>query len=226
MANISGTNVAASVRPFDTNDTFPTAFANEIKGGFHTVGTMDELYAIPAQRRELGMHVGVTISGEEYRLISNPSDAATTADNWEQATNLSKIFVDTDKKKTLQEVVNSVVGNVNKYLVFVVCDANSAGPNSVELNVPFVGKITGMTASVPSASVITGLTLNLEKYNTTSNAWEKVEKISLTKDTTYCTGTVSIPNYTVAINDKLRINVVTPQADIKTITVTVAVSLS
>ena len=40
MSAINGTNVAAPIRPFDTNDSFPTAFANEVKGGHHTVSTM------------------------------------------------------------------------------------------------------------------------------------------------------------------------------------------
>ena len=57
MSAINGTNVAAPIRPFDTNDSFPTAFANEVKGGHHTVDDEAARFAIPVQRREKGMLV-------------------------------------------------------------------------------------------------------------------------------------------------------------------------
>ena len=46
MSAINGTNVAAPIRPFDTNDSFPTAFANEVKGGHHAVDDKAALFAI------------------------------------------------------------------------------------------------------------------------------------------------------------------------------------
>lgn len=43
MANINGTNLAAPIVPFTTNDTFPTHYAKYGKGGYRTVATITEM---------------------------------------------------------------------------------------------------------------------------------------------------------------------------------------
>ena len=50
MANNNGTNVTAPIRPFSTEDEFPTAFAKEIGAGFRIVATIAEMEAIPELR--------------------------------------------------------------------------------------------------------------------------------------------------------------------------------
>ncbi len=223
MSSISGTNVAAPIRPFDSADTFATSFANEAKGGLHSVATLDELYAIPPQRRELGMHVVVTGTGEEVRLISNPADALTTATNWAQSTNLSKIYVDDKKTKSLQDLADGIeAGNV-KYAVFVVYDANVAGPNTVELTMPFDGAITKIVCSAPASATVSNVRLQLEKFNDTTSVWDKVEELTLTANSIHNSTSVTIPNYAIVNSDKLRVNIITPQSDIKVINLTVTV---
>jgi hypothetical protein len=65
MTALPGTNVAAPVRPFDSADTFPSAIAEEIKGGWHAVASTTERDAIPAARRTVGMAVRV-VGGDIY----------------------------------------------------------------------------------------------------------------------------------------------------------------
>ena len=57
MAKILGTNVAAAVVPFDTNDEFPTHYSEYGKGGWREVSTIGVRDAIPADRRNIGMAV-------------------------------------------------------------------------------------------------------------------------------------------------------------------------
>lgn len=57
--DILGTNVAAAVVPFSTEDQFPTHFAKYGNGGWRSVLTKDDLDEIPSSRREDGMAVFV-----------------------------------------------------------------------------------------------------------------------------------------------------------------------
>lgn len=57
--DILGTNVAAAVVPFSTEDQFPTHFAKYGNGGWRSVLTLEDLDEIPSARREDGMAVYV-----------------------------------------------------------------------------------------------------------------------------------------------------------------------
>ena len=59
MADLKGTNVSSTIRPFSSEDIFPTHEAQYGKGGFRTVQNIEELEAIPEPRREEGMLVYV-----------------------------------------------------------------------------------------------------------------------------------------------------------------------
>ena len=64
--DILGTNVAAAVVPFSTEDQFPTHFAEYGKGGWRSVLTKDDLDEIPSVRREDGMAVFVVEESSVY----------------------------------------------------------------------------------------------------------------------------------------------------------------
>lgn len=66
VANLSGTNVSAPVRPFSADDNFPTAHASELLGGHHQQATLQLRDAIPPERRVEGMLC--TVAGVTYRL--------------------------------------------------------------------------------------------------------------------------------------------------------------
>lgn len=68
MAEIKGTNVVAPVVPLDTADVHPTHAAAYGLGGYRTVASDADRDAIPAPRREQGMLVFVTGTGQTWRL--------------------------------------------------------------------------------------------------------------------------------------------------------------
>lgn len=70
MANIAGTNLAAGIVPFTTEDQYATHFAGYGKGGWHSVATIEERDAIPAQRMEVGMVAFVVAEQRAYTLTS------------------------------------------------------------------------------------------------------------------------------------------------------------
>lgn len=68
MANNEGTLVIAPIRPQAVEDTFPSAYSNEVKGGHHQVNTIAERDVIPTPRRLEGMFCYVKADGKVYKL--------------------------------------------------------------------------------------------------------------------------------------------------------------
>lgn len=68
MANNVGTLVIQPIRPQSEEDTFPSAIANEIKGGFHVQQTVQDRNNIPIDRREIGMLCYVISTDTIYQL--------------------------------------------------------------------------------------------------------------------------------------------------------------
>lgn len=64
--DLNGTNVAAPVVPFSTQDIFPTHYAQYGKGGWRSVSTKDDLRDIPSARLEYGMVVYVETEDVAY----------------------------------------------------------------------------------------------------------------------------------------------------------------
>lgn len=73
MANISGTNVAAGIAPFTTEDTYATHDSQYGKGGWKEVATIADRDAIPEGRRSVGMAVNVLETKTIYTLESDGS---------------------------------------------------------------------------------------------------------------------------------------------------------
>lgn len=74
MSNISGTNVAASIVPFTTDDTYPTHDATYGKGGYREVATIKDRDNIALSRRSTGMMVYVSETNTVYRLINKTTN--------------------------------------------------------------------------------------------------------------------------------------------------------
>lgn len=68
MTALNGTNVAAKVVPFTTEDTYATHVSEYGKGGWHEVASTTDRNAIPADRRTAGMAVYVTNESKLYTL--------------------------------------------------------------------------------------------------------------------------------------------------------------
>ena len=73
MANISGTNLAAGIAPFTTDDIYPTHYSQYGHGGWHEVATLADLDLIPLPRRTEGMAVHVNDIGKTY-ILSKKAD--------------------------------------------------------------------------------------------------------------------------------------------------------
>jgi hypothetical protein len=71
MAELSGTNLAGSIVPFTTDDTFATHLAKFGKGGWRSVADIAERDGITADRREAGMAVYVVAEKKVYTLESD-----------------------------------------------------------------------------------------------------------------------------------------------------------
>jgi hypothetical protein len=77
-SNNTGTLVTAPIRPHSNRDQYPTAYANEIKGGHHTVSTLEHRNSIPHERRSEGMFCTVTTQKVTYQLLGGIENS-----NWE-----------------------------------------------------------------------------------------------------------------------------------------------
>ena len=88
MTDNQGTLIIAPIRPKGDNDTFPTAYAEEIAGGLHSVANTIARDAIPELRRRWGMFVYVTntlpILPVLYQLQNKklPEDITDNTENW------------------------------------------------------------------------------------------------------------------------------------------------
>lgn len=80
MPDLQGTNVAAPVRPYNTECTYPTAFADEIAGGLKYVESESALSAITPERRPVGTLVSVGFgkfrqwTGTQWKSILQGAD--------------------------------------------------------------------------------------------------------------------------------------------------------
>ena len=106
MATNTGiTPVIAPIDTPDSLDTFPTGFANKLKGGYKTVSTIVERDAIPSERREEGNKVYVISEEITYKLKGCISNS-----NWVQSSieidyvsSYSEIDSSNKKKLTIVE---------------------------------------------------------------------------------------------------------------------------
>lgn len=83
MAQNIGTLITAAIRPNDSLDLIASAFANEIKGGVHSVTASTDRNAIIAARREWGMMCYVANDNKTYQLkYGYSSTTITDNNNW------------------------------------------------------------------------------------------------------------------------------------------------
>ena len=73
----NGTLIINTIRPYDTADEYPSAMANEVKGGHYQVQNLTDMTSIPAARRQEGMLCWVVAESKMYRLTGGIDNA-----NW------------------------------------------------------------------------------------------------------------------------------------------------
>lgn len=100
MAELKGTQVAASIVPFTDLDTYATHDAEYGKGGFRSVSTIEDRDAISIQRKTEGMIVRVTANGLNYEWKN---------DDWVEWLPKGNIVIDTALSKTSTNPVQNKV---------------------------------------------------------------------------------------------------------------------
>jgi len=100
-----GIKINSSIVPNSTLDTYPTHFEEYGQGGYRTVETLEELEAIPEERRKEGMVVFVKSENKEFRLVNNENqlvfDDANSALKEEMTNQLKVVWHDLDNDGNL-----------------------------------------------------------------------------------------------------------------------------
>lgn len=78
MSNVLGTNVAAPIVPFTTDDEYPTHVDEFGKGGFMALPDTDARDAIPEPRLKLAMYVSTAFDQKLWRLDQITPDVVWT----------------------------------------------------------------------------------------------------------------------------------------------------
>lgn len=217
MANLSGTNVAAAIMPFTTEDTYPTHVDLYGKGGFRVVATTAERNAIPAARRTAGMVVKVTADGKEYELNADlttwkqwaPSGAAIAIDTALSATSTNPV-----QNKVITTSLNNCETALNTIAAKAETANNKANAAIPKANIDTVIPENASTASdsrVPSTKVIANsfssitnelVTIHDDINNATSTANNAIPKSKIDTsingnetDNTTVPGTGAIVSY-------------------------------
>lgn len=118
MSKVPGTNIAASVVPFDTADTYATHEDTYGKGGWRSVVDINERDSIPQERRKIGMAVYVQSDGQIYILKDGTSNL-----NWvilNTGGGSSTTYIHTQGTASSVWIINH---QMNKYPAVTVVDS-------------------------------------------------------------------------------------------------------
>ena len=227
MSAINGTNVAAPIRPFDTNDSFPTAFANEVKGGHHTVDDEAARFAIPVQRREKGMLVTQRDTGKTYKLITDSQNATLNKNDFEEFGGTAEAKdIQVTTTKTLDIILDEMK---KKWIVFILNGMSKAEPGSVEVHLPFKECVDSIRVSVPAEAILTttGVEVQLERWDEIGENWVRVDNSIVLNDITLNSVEADLskvaPPIVLNANTRLRCNVLQKQSSITNFEVSVGV---
>ncbi len=66
-----GIKINSSIVPNSSLDTYPTHLEEYGQGGYRSVNTLEDLIAIPDERKKEGMVVYVKSEDKEYRLVND-----------------------------------------------------------------------------------------------------------------------------------------------------------
>lgn len=202
---IRGTNVSSPIRPFTTVDKFPTAHSNELLGGMHSCNTMDEMYEIPKERRQL--YMTCMVKTDMYILTSNPDTPKTNLTNWTKYTaGNTDVGTKTIEVDGEMEVITDIITKLKllsqvKYLYFV-SSIKESSINKVELYCPFDCYLHKINSIVPLSSTMeNNISLELQLYS--NGNWKTLSRIDIDKDTKE--GSVEVDNTLIRAGTRLTI---------------------
>lgn len=199
-----GTRVASTITTFNSLDTYPVAYSNELKGGLHTCTSTNNMLKIPYERRELGMMV--IIGKDQYILINNPSSSITSIEDWKKVElDINSIMVMVgDKNYTLQEILNKLNSNSEqRYIQFINYVNTDHQLSEVETIVPFNCWVTSMSCSVPYSTALTQ-DINVVLQVRTASSWGTIASAIITTVNKWGETTLSSP-VNIVSGTRLRI---------------------
>ena len=168
MAELKGTQVAASIVPFTDLDTYATHDAEYGKGGFRSVSTIEDRDAIPVERKTEGMIVRVTANGLNYEWKNNAWVEWLPKGNIVIDTSLSEISTNPVQNKviatrvrTLENSIVTILEQVNNIPIITVdtvWNATSNNPASSKAIASTISPIRATAnAAIPKSYIDTGL---------------------------------------------------------------------
>lgn len=183
MANLQGTNVAAPIRPFSSNDTYAVAHQNEIRGGWHSVDNITERNAIPQDRRQEMMIVAVRASKMTYQLQGGTDNV-----HWQEYGAFEE-----------------------SQLYFVTAGGVAPGDQEIELPVLFNGVINKVYANCKTPGT-TNTAISIQKAseaNYANNVWSNILafNLSLPANSKVSSSTYSFSNPNVTAGDHFKVSV-------------------
>lgn len=152
MANINGTNVAAKIVPFTTDDSYATHDEQYGVGGYRTVASVTEMNNIPSARRKEGMLVNVT-GDKIYKLVNGSFvDASLGGGGALSIIELPSAVAELTSTSTVEQVKTAFGGNSGITSIL----------NSITLDKKYVAGVTstvigGITASAILPVIATGI---------------------------------------------------------------------
>jgi hypothetical protein len=117
MSSLLGTQIAAAIVPFDSEDTYATHEDTYGKGGWRSVVDITERDSIPQERRKIGMAVYVQSEGQIYVLKDGTSNL-----NWVNFNpgGSSSTYI---HNQGISSAVWIIAHNMNKYPAVTVVDS-------------------------------------------------------------------------------------------------------
>jgi hypothetical protein len=186
MANISGTNLAAGIVPFTTEDTYATHSSEYGKGGWHEVLTSAERDAIPAARLADGMACYVVDEGKLYVRKGTAWEEFAAGTGGGTVTNTFNLTTTDERTGTLAKGSSFVVTYVYESLMGVSASVQYL-VNGVVKDTAIInsGTFTKDVGSFLSAGTNT-LTIKVtDDYNSTKVLTYTLEVIDLTISSTF-----------------------------------------
>lgn len=161
MAELKGTQVAASIVPFTDLDTYATHDAEYGKGGFRSVDTDKKRDAIPAARKVKGMVVRVNDTGTHWVWSGSKWVEWLPKGSMVVDATLSTTSKNPVQNKVITDNLNALAGIVNgipRITVDTVWNATSNNPASSKAIDSAISPIrTTANAAIPKNYIDTGL---------------------------------------------------------------------
>ena len=205
----------------------PTFEVNKAKGGHHTVDTLEDMYAIPADLRVIGMECYVVEESKTYTLLIDNGDEKTEKTDWIENTVGAKGVLYEDGTNVADKIDQVEKKANTKYLYFILQPVG-ADEYATELIVPFDGEIVSACANTDVGKTLaTDLTVEVQMIEPEGTDWAVADTLTIPAgSTTNMVSSELAAAITVSKLTRLRcvIKSVDNSADLRSVQVTVGIN--